>query len=91
MLKLDYKLLAVYSYLDWIDRAVLAAVGCVNVLLRCTEGLGGTWGTLAASNRLLLNEDVPAELNSLPFWSIPGLEFREESEELIVRFNLLGF
>lgn len=59
--------------------------------MRCTEGLGGTWGTLAASKRLFLRDDVPVELKRRPFWSIPGLEFRDESDELTARLSLLGF
>lgn len=70
--------------LDGVDLAALAAVGCVKVLRRCMDGLGGTWGALAANNRLRLRDGLPLVLCSRPCWFMPGLEFLDESEELIM-------
>lgn len=58
---------AAFVILDGVDLAALAAVGCVKVLRRCMDGLGGTWGALAASNRLRRRDGLPLELCNRPY------------------------
>lgn len=75
---------ATFAVLDGVDLAALAAVGWVRVLRRWMDGLGGTWGALAAKSRLRRRDGLPLELCNRPCWFMPGLEFRDESEELMM-------
>lgn len=64
--------------------AALAAVGIVRVLIRrVAEGLGGTCGARAASNKLRRKEGL------VWLWEVAGLEFRDDSDELVTVLELI--
>lgn len=83
-----------FTFLDGVDLAALLWVGWVRVLRRWTDGLEGTWGALAASKRLRLKDGLPPALwgRCVWVWFTPGLELRDESDELrIVDEEVGGF